>query len=49
MFSLDALFCHVDDFCQVFEAQWQKKLLNHGVAFISTCLTRTQVTYFEKH
>jgi len=30
MFSLDALFCHVDDFCQGFEAQWQKKLLNHG-------------------
>jgi hypothetical protein len=30
MFSLDALFCHVDDFCQALEAQWQKKLLNHG-------------------
>jgi Transposase DDE domain len=30
MFSLDALFCHVDDFCKAFEAQWRKKLLNHG-------------------
>lgn len=31
MFSLEALFCHVDDFCQEFETQWHKKLLNHGV------------------
>ncbi len=30
MFSLDALFCHVDDFCKSFEAQWHKKLLNNG-------------------
>lgn len=30
MFSLDALFCHVDDFCKAFEAQWHKQLLNHG-------------------
>ncbi|MFN6569913.1 IS982 family transposase [Dendronalium sp. ChiSLP03b] len=30
MFSLDALFCHVDDLCQAFEAQWQKRLLIHG-------------------
>ena len=30
MFSLDALFCHVDDFCLRFEAQWQKKLLLYG-------------------
>ncbi len=30
MLSLDALFCHVDDFCSCFEAQWRKKLLNHG-------------------
>ena len=30
MFSLDALFCHVDDFCKGFEAQWQKQLLKHG-------------------
>lgn len=25
-----ALFCHVDDFCQVFEVQWRKKLLSNG-------------------
>ncbi len=30
MFSLDALFCHVDDFCKAFEVQWHKKLLKHG-------------------
>jgi hypothetical protein len=30
MFSLDALFCHIDDFCKAFEAQWHKKLSNHG-------------------
>ena len=30
MFSLDALFCHVDDFCEKFEAQWHKNLLKHG-------------------
>ncbi|MCC5652184.1 IS982 family transposase [Nostoc sp. XA013] len=30
MFSLDALFCHVDDFCQMFEEQWHRKLLTHG-------------------
>ncbi|MFH7026020.1 MAG: IS982 family transposase [Heteroscytonema crispum UTEX LB 1556] len=32
MFSLDALFCHVDDFCKAFESQWHKKLLAHGVS-----------------
>jgi transposase len=30
MSSLEALFCHVDDFCKKFEAQWQKSLLKHG-------------------
>ena len=30
MFSLDALFCHVDDFCKAFEVQWYKKLLKYG-------------------
>lgn len=30
MFSLDALFCHVDDFCADFEQKWQQKLLEHG-------------------
>nr|WP_245916024.1 transposase [Merismopedia glauca] len=28
MFSLEALFGHVDDFCTQFEQQWQKQLLN---------------------
>ena len=27
MFSLDALFCQVDDFCKRFEVEWHKKLL----------------------
>lgn len=30
MFSLDALFCHVDDFCKRFEGQWHRSLLKHG-------------------
>lgn len=30
MFSLDALFCDVDDFCLIFEPEWQKRLLSHG-------------------
>jgi hypothetical protein len=30
MFSLDALFCYVNDFCKAFETEWYKKLLNHG-------------------
>lgn len=30
MFSLDALFCDVDDFCQSFEPQWKTRLLHHG-------------------
>jgi hypothetical protein len=29
--SLLELFCHVDDFCQPFEPQWQRQLLQHGV------------------
>ncbi|CAO5031692.1 hypothetical protein MiTs_01233 [Microcystis aeruginosa NIES-2521] len=31
MFSLEALFCPVDDFCHQFEEHWQQKLLHHGV------------------
>ncbi len=30
MDSLDALFCHVDDFCQEFEPHWQQGLLSDG-------------------
>jgi hypothetical protein len=29
MLSLEELFCSVDDFCQVFEPQWQCQLLGH--------------------
>lgn len=31
MFSLEALFCSVDDFCQHFEPVWQKQLLSQGL------------------
>jgi len=31
MFSLEKLFCSVDDFCQAFEPLWQKQLLSHGL------------------
>ena len=30
MSRIEALFCHVDDFCSKFEPEWKKKLLNHG-------------------
>jgi hypothetical protein len=29
--SLEELFCSVDDFCQIFEPQWQKQLLGHNL------------------
>lgn len=31
MISLEDLFCHVDDFCQVFEPRWRQHLLSHNV------------------
>jgi hypothetical protein len=31
MFSLEELFCAVDDFCQTFEPHWQQQLLSHGL------------------
>lgn len=31
MSSLEELFCHIDDFCQVFEPQWQATLIGNGV------------------
>ncbi len=31
MFSLEDLFCSVDDFCQSFEARWQRQLLADGL------------------
>ena len=29
--SLEALFCHVDDFCQIFEPKWRQLLLGNGL------------------
>jgi transposase len=53
MFSLDALFCHVDDFCKAFEAQWHKKLLNHGgikrVRAKSLCLSEIMTIIIAFH
>lgn len=31
MISLEALFCHVDDFCEKFEPQWNQRLLGNGL------------------
>ena len=36
--SLIELFCHVDDFCQVFEPEWQRQRLASGVV----CRQRTR-------
>lgn len=30
MLSLEELFCHIDNFCQTFEPEWQKQLLSQG-------------------
>jgi hypothetical protein len=32
MFSLEALFCSVDDFCRQFEPIWHNQLLGNGLA-----------------
>jgi hypothetical protein len=31
MSSLESLFCHVDDFCAIFEPQWHLQLLTQGL------------------
>ena len=31
MFSLEELFCSVDDFCKGFEPQWKQQLLGSGL------------------
>jgi Transposase DDE domain len=53
MFSLDALFCHVDDFCANFEPQWQQKLLAHGgikrVRAKSLCLSEIMTILIAFH
>jgi hypothetical protein len=30
MFSLEDLFCHIDDFCQQFDPWWKRRLLDGG-------------------
>ncbi|BAU64773.1 transposase [Stanieria sp. NIES-3757] len=53
MFSLDALFCDVDDFCFDFETQWQKKLLSYGgikrVRAKSLCLSEIMTILIAFH
>ncbi|MFN6069443.1 MAG: hypothetical protein ACK45T_20245 [Pseudanabaena sp.] len=29
--SLEALFCHVDNFCKIFEPKWRQMLLGNGL------------------
>ena len=31
MFSVEELFCRVDDFCQAFEPEWERQLLGNGL------------------
>ncbi|BAU63547.1 putative transposase [Stanieria sp. NIES-3757] len=53
MFSLDALFCDVDDFCVEFEPQWRTKLLHHqGIKRIrakSLCLSEIMTILIAFH
>ncbi|WVL02181.1 hypothetical protein Dongsha4_08320 [Cyanobacterium sp. Dongsha4] len=53
MFNLDYLFCHVDDFCQQFELQWQQKLISHGavqrVRTKSLCLSEIMTILIAFH
>lgn len=53
MFSLDALFCDVDDFCAVFEPQWKAKLLHHqGIKRVrakSLCLSEIMTILIAFH
>jgi transposase len=37
MLSLEALFCHVDDFCRWFEPLWRQRLLGEGLQRRSRC------------
>ena len=53
MFSLDALFCDVDDFCHNFEPQWKARLLHHGgikrVRAKSLCLSEIMTILIAFH
>lgn len=45
MTSLEELFCHIDDFCQIFEPKWQNTLIGNGVRHRrrSRCLQLSEV------
>ncbi len=53
MFSLEALFCSVDDFCQRFEPVWQRQLLTSGLQARererSLCLSEIMTILIEFH
>ena len=53
MSSLEALFCHVDDFCLQFEPQWRKTLLAQGkirrVRAKSLCLSEQMTILIAFH
>ena len=53
MLSLEALFCHVDDFCQWFEPRWQQQLLGDGLQqrrrSRSLCLSETMTILIAFH
>jgi hypothetical protein len=42
MLSLEALFCHVYDFCRWFEPQWQKHLLGEELQRRSRSLSLSE-------
>ena len=50
--SLEELFCHIDDFCQSFEPEWEKQLLTQGTKSrkrsrsLSLSETMTILVYF---
>lgn len=53
MLSLEALFCHVDDFCHWFEPRWQRQLLSNGMQqrcrSRSLCLSETMTILIAFH
>ena len=52
MTSLEELFCHVDDFCQRFEPEWQRQRLfnqpgaRRRILSLSTIITISIYSYF---
>lgn len=53
MFSNNALFCHVDDFCTSFEPQWKHQLFERGgikrVRAKSLCLSEIMTILIAFH